>query len=161
MKQCALALAVAAALAGGCGVLPGLQSTRAPAPVSQEVLPANTSEAALAYFEHVHRLAPAELGKEHDKVRQLYAKTLSEQNRMRYAIIVSVPGTPYNDETRALEALDPLIKNPEAQLHRVAVILNLQIQEQRRGRALQQKLDALMSLDKNLAERAGKAEIRR
>ena len=64
----------------------------------------------------------------------------------------------------AVELLDPLVRNPTAPLNGFALLLASYIQESRRLGAqvlglqqnlhgLQQKLDALMSLDKSMIER--------
>jgi hypothetical protein len=118
--------------------------------------PVSDSESLLRYFEYVRKLSAAELAKEHDTARQLYARTLSDFNRVRYAMVLSVPGSAFNDDARALEALEPLLKNLEAALHNLAFVVSAQIQEQQRGRGLQQKLEALKSLEKSLIERGHK-----
>jgi hypothetical protein len=86
-------------------------------------------------------------------VRLLFANSNSDLMRVRYAMLLSVAGAPFNDDTRAVEMLDPLLKNAEGGLHTLAFLLSAQIQEQRRGQGLQQKLDALKALEKNLIER--------
>jgi hypothetical protein len=159
MRFKTITLSLIALLAGGCGVTGSLQ--KAPAPVVVATPPADSGEAALSYFEHVRKSASADLAKEYDAVRQLYTRSQTDDVRMRYAILLSVPGTPFNDEARALQLLDPLIKNTDARLHGVALMLAAQVQDQRHSRALQQKLDALMSIDKDLVERTGKAEGKR
>jgi hypothetical protein len=96
-------------------------------------------------------------------------------------MVLSVPGSALYDDARALEALDPLLKNPDSPLHPLAFMVSTQIQErrrsvafqqrfeseqrrghalqqkleeeQKRGHSLQQKLDALKSLEKSLLER--------
>ncbi|MBI1991451.1 MAG: hypothetical protein HYS65_17410, partial [Betaproteobacteria bacterium] len=73
----------------------------------------------------------------------------------------SVSGAAFNDEARALEALEPLLKNPDAALHNLAFMMSAQIQEQRRGQGLQHKLDALKSLEKSLIERGPGGATRR
>jgi hypothetical protein len=115
--------------------------------------PGSDSDKLLLYFEHLRKLSAAELTKEHDTVRQILAKSGTDVLRVRYAMLLSVPGATFADDTRALETLEPLLKNPDAALHNLAYLLSAQIQEQRRGQGLQQKLEALKSLEKNLIER--------
>lgn len=86
-------------------------------------------------------------------MRQLYANSNSDFVRVRYAMLLSVPGAAFSDEARAIEVLDPLLKNADAGLHTLVFMLSAQVQEQRRGQGLQQKLEALKSLEKNLIER--------
>ena len=145
-------------LTAGCGVLRSVEPGAAPEPCVRTGAPrpVSDSESLLMYFEHVRRLSAAELAKEHDAVRQLYARAHSDFNRVRYAMLLSVPGSAFNDDARALEALDPPFKNPAAALHNIAFVVRAQIQEQQRGQGLQQKLDALRSLEKSLIERGRK-----
>lgn len=148
-------------LAAGCGVLRGLEPGGEPWVRAEGPRPTGNSESLLMYFEYVHRLPSAELAKEHDTVRQLYAGSRSDFNRVRYAMLLSVPGAAFNDDARALEALEPLLKNQDAALHNIAFMVNSQIQEQRRRQGLQQKLEALKSLEKKLIERDTGAVKRR
>jgi len=105
------------------------------------------------YYEYVRKLPSAERVKDYETARQRFIKSRSEFNRVRYAISLSVPGTSFNDDARALDTLEPLLRNRHAVLHGLAYMVGAQIQEQRRGQDLQQKLEALMSLEKSLIER--------
>ncbi len=154
-----LALIVACGvLLAGCGVLRGLESTE-PAPWVQagSPRPASDTESLLLYFSHLKKLSGTELGREHDAARQAYSRTRSDFNRVRFAMVLSLPNTAFNDEGRALELLDPVIKSHNGQLHGLAFLLASAIQERRRldanAQGLQQKLDALKSLDRSLIER--------
>jgi hypothetical protein len=81
----------------------------------------------------------------------------SDYNRVRLAMVVSQPNTSFHDEPRAIELLEPVARSPGGQLSGLAVLLVSQIQERRRldasAHALQQKLDALKSLERKLLER--------
>ncbi len=134
-------LALAALLLAGCGALRGPDAGSEPWVRADGPRPAGATESLLMYFEHVRKLPPAELAREHDAVRRLYAKEArADFTRLRYAMLLSVPGAPFSDDTRALEALDPLLRNQDAALHAVAFVVNAQIQEQRRAQALQQRI---------------------
>ena len=146
-------LALMSLLIGGCAALRTATIGHEPWVRQGGPGPSGDSESLLMYFEYVHKLPSAELAKEHDAVRQLYANSSSDFVRVRYAMLLSVPGAAFSDDARALEALDPLVRNADAALHNLAVMVSAQIQEQRRGQGLQQKLDALKSLEKNLIER--------
>ncbi len=162
MRRCAwLLIALMTLLAAGCGVLRSLETGGEPWVRADGPRPASDSESLLMYFEFVRKLPSAELAKEHDTVRQLYAASRSDFNRVRYAMLLSVPGTAFNDDARSLEALEPLLRNPDAALHNLAFVVNAQIQEQRRGQGLQQKLEALKSLEKSLLERDPGGTVKR
>jgi hypothetical protein len=160
MKRWALPLGVLILLfLPACGALRGLETGGEP--WVRSGWPVTESESLVMYFEYVRKLPAAELAKEHDSVRRLYAISQTDFNRVRYAMLLSLSGTASSDDTHALDVLAPLLKNPEAGLHPVAFIVSAQIQEQRHGQELQhreqrrsqelqQKFDALMSLDKEL-----------
>jgi len=148
---------VCAALAG-CGVLRGLE-TQEPAPWVQAggPQPASDVESLLLYFQHVRKLSAPELGKEHDAARQAYSRTRTDFNRVRFAMLLALPNTAYSDDARALELLDPVAKNPKGPFSGLALFLASHLQERRRldasAQGLQQKLDALKSLERSMIER--------
>ncbi len=145
-------------LLAGCSGFPGLESQE-PAPWTQAGSPRPASEAdsLLAYFEYSRKLTAAELGKEHEAARQAYQSARSDFSRVRFAMLLSLPGTAVTDEPRALELLDPVAKSAGAPLQRLAVLLTTNLQERRRldanAQGLQQKLDALRSLERSMIER--------
>lgn len=146
------------ALLAGCAILPGMESPeRAPWVQAGSPRPASEAESLLLYFQHVRRLAAADLGKEHDTARQAFAQSRSDFNRIRLAMVLALPNTALNDESRALELLEPVARNQSGQLQGLASLLVAQLQERRRLDAnmqgLQQKLDALKSLERSMIER--------
>lgn len=163
-----MAMMVAAGMLAGCGSLgtgtqqpaPSVQidSTEPSPPAQVEgTQPPSETERLLRYYQHAKKLAGAELGKEHETARQAYARTRSDFNGMRFAMMLSLPGAPFGDEARALEVLDPIAKNPYGRLSGLAQLMISQLQERKRldmnAQGLQQKLDALRSLERNLIER--------
>jgi hypothetical protein len=153
----ALALGCLGVLAG-CGVLRGLESQE-PAPWVQAgaARPATEAENLLLYYEHVRKLAAPDLSREYDTVRQGYTRSRSDFNRIRLAMVLSLPNTPVSDEGRALELLEPVSRNQGSPLHGLAFLLASQLQERKRldanAQGLQQKLDALRSLERSMIER--------
>jgi hypothetical protein len=168
-----VASAFAASVFAGCTALP---STPVPGPESAPEVeleppiktetprPGSEVESLLRYFEQLRKLSSAQLGKEHDSVRQAYAKDHSEFNRVRLAMVLSLPNTSFGDESRALELLDPTVKNQQTSLSGLALLLAVHVQERRKlagnvqvlqqsVQGLQQKLDALKSLERSLIER--------
>jgi cell division protein FtsB len=184
----AVAVIIGLCVAGCVAVEPG---EREPAPESwPEVKPPVKAEpiaaelrqpdidVLLSEFERFRRLSAADLAREQDAARQSFNQTRSDAARLQLAMALSVPGTAAIDETRALDLLEPLAKNPLAPLHGLAFLLSAHIQEQRRlvaqlqglqqnnqglqqnvqslqqnVQGLQQKLDALRTLERSLSER--------
>ena len=145
-------LAACAALAAGCAVQPGADKA-----VPVVAKPVSESDHLLAYLQGLRGLSGADLGREHDQARQAYARARTDYNRVRYAMVLTVPNSAFHDEARALEMLEPVAKNTQGQLQPLAHLLASHLQERKRldanAQALQQKLDALRSLERNMIER--------
>jgi hypothetical protein len=146
-----LLLLAGACLAAGCAP-PG---TIKPAPVVAR--PVSDAENLLGYYHNLRGLSAADLGKEHELARQAYARARTDYNRVRYAMVLTVPNATFHDDARALEMLDPVAKNPGGPLQPLAGLLASHLQERRKldanAQALQQKLDALRSLERSIIER--------
>ena len=127
-----------------------------PAVVKDIALPDDV-ERLLSYFERLKRLPGAELAKELESARLAHGRGSSDFTRIRLAMILSLPGTSFNEDARAVELLDPLVKRGEGGPRALAALLTTFIQERRRLggdlAAVQQKLDALKSLERKLIER--------
>lgn len=158
MKMRLAALLAFCALLAACGLLRGLES-REPAPWVQagSPRPASDVESLLLYFQYIKKLTPTDLGREHDTARQAYSRTRSDFNRVRLALLLVLPNAAFNDDTRALELLEPVAKNQSGQFSGLATLLASHLQERRRldasAQGLQQKLDALKSLERSMIER--------
>jgi hypothetical protein len=157
--------------------------TEAPPPVpTPEPAPpvkASEIETLIADFQRLRRLPAAELAREQETARQAFSQLRTDTARVRLAMAMALPGSPPGEDARALELLDPLVKNPAAPLHGFAFMVTSYIQDQRRVaaqlqsaqqnvhglqqniQALQQKLDALMSLERSLTERGETGAPRR
>ena len=169
----------------------------APPPIVRPVAPPKSERAVvepkasevdtlLADFERLRRITPAELAREQEAARLAYVQSKTDATRVRLAMALTAPGGPPGEEARALELLDPLVRNASAPLHGIAFLLSAMIHEQRRAGAqlqglqqanqaltqnnqalqqnlhgLQQKLDALRTLERSLSERGEPAPRRR
>ena len=130
------------------------------------------AESLIAEFQRLRRLSGNELAREQDAARQGFNQSRTDAARVRLAMTLTLPGSPVNEESRALELLDPLVRNPGSALYGLALLMASYIQEQRRlgGQVqalqqnmygLQQKLDALKSLERSLSERGEGGATRR
>jgi hypothetical protein len=149
------------ALAAGCGIFPELE-TGGPAEPTPWVQPGGLSvtevESLVLYFGYIRKLSAAELNREYDTARQAYNRGRHDYGRVRFAMLLSLPGTPFNDDGRALDVLEPVLRKGSGRLYPLAEMLGSHIQEQKRLNAsvqgLQQKLDALKSLERSIIERS-------
>ena len=160
---------VMALLLAGCGAWRAGDAGEDPAAVAdlRNETRGNTVEpaAALAYYGKIRKLAGVELLREQDAARRALSKSRSDSSRMRYALAVTVPGMPAADEVRALEALEPLTRNAGSPLHGLALLMTGMLQEQRRldvqAQGLQQKLDAMLELERSMTGREGGVQRKR
>ncbi len=147
-----------AAVVAGCGVL-RIAGLLEPAPWVQAGVPQPTSDAEslLLYFQHIRKLPAADVSREHEAARQAHARARTDFNRVRLAMVLSLPGTAFNDDARALELCDAVSKHDGGRLQGLALVLGSHLQEQKRltanAQGLQQKLDALKSLERSMIER--------
>jgi hypothetical protein len=152
----AIIASLVAALAAGCAPQPTVVVEKT-APGVVRPVPASESDALLGYYQSLRGLSAADLGREHDAARQAYARARSDYNRVRYAMVLTLPGAAFQDDGRALEMLEPVARNPNGQLQPLAHLLATHLQDRKRldanAQALQQKLDALRSLERNMIER--------
>jgi hypothetical protein len=121
-------------------------------------------ERLLSYFEQIRKLPAADLARENEGARAAFTRTRSEFDRMRLAMLLSLPNTALSDDQRAADLLEPLVKNENSSLRGLALVMSAHLQERRRlesgmqnlqqnVQGLQQKLDALMSLERSLIDR--------
>lgn len=161
----ALAAGLVLLLLAGCGALRSGDAGDDPAAVTDLRGDGADTGAALAYHARVRKLSGTELAREQETARRAYVKSRSDGNRMRYALALAVPDAPAADEARALEALEPLTRNAASPLHGLALLVTAFLQEQRRldaqAQGLQQKLDAMLELERSMTGREGSAQRKR
>jgi hypothetical protein len=152
-------------LLAGCAGLPEAEVATGPAAVAELRGDGADAGAVLAYHARVRKLPGPELAREQEAARRAYAKSRSDGNRMRYALALAVPGAPAADEARAIEAMEPVARNAASPLHGLALLVTGLLQEQRRldaqAQGLQQKLDALLELERSMTGREGGAHKKR
>lgn len=167
MSRLRAALLLPVLLLAGCGAMHGPQApvsgrTPAPAPATAEkttVRDGAEPRETLAYYARARRMTAPELAREQEAARRLLARSRSDVNRVRYALLATLPGSPAGEEARALELLEPVVRNGDSALCELALMVTGFLQEQRRldshAQALQQKLDALLTLERNMTGREG------
>lgn len=146
--------------------------------------------ALLAYYQRVSALAAEDLRREYNAVNLAFNKDKSESQRLKLALLLSVPQAPYSDDKRLLSLLEAApsrnapADSPQRELltllqkltaERVRQVnqtkdeqkradsqtrdeqkrVEQQLKdEQKRADELQQKLDALLAIDRDLRHRA-------
>jgi len=152
-------------LLAGCGAWRGGDAADESAAAAELRGDGTDTGAALAYYARARKLSGTELAREQEAARRALARSRSDGNRMRYALVLAVPGAPAADEARALEALEPVTRNVASPQHGLALLLTAFLHEQRRldaqAQGLQQKLDAMLELERNMTGREGGAQRKR
>ncbi|HSE00656.1 MAG TPA: hypothetical protein VLB72_07985 [Burkholderiales bacterium] len=147
---CVMALA-------GCGVVKMVEPME-PAPWVQpgSPQPASDVESLVLYFPYVSKLSAPEAIREHEVAWHAFARANTDFNRVRLAIVLSRPGMAFTDEARAAGLLETVAAH-QGRLQGLAVVLGASLKEQQRlaasAQELQQKLDALKSLERSMIER--------
>jgi hypothetical protein len=137
--------------------LPPVAAIPAPPPAPVTPAPRSEVELLLEYFQRARELSGTELAREQERARSSFQRTGSDYDRMRLAMMLALPNAAGADEARALELLEPMVKNRSAALHPLAYMMSAFVHEQRRivtnAQAMQRKLDQLRSLERTLIER--------
>ncbi len=166
MKRCLIVCC--AILVAACGTfhLPTVQANEYWLKASESP-PASRVESLLAYAGYARDLSDAELAREIEHMRRAFAaKDRSDFVRLQYALLLAFSGTPGRDLPRARQLLEPLLKESgrDIDLRRLATHLHAEIdellegerrfrEEQRRANDLDQKLEALKSIERRIIQR--------
>lgn len=152
------------------------RTTRADAPWYQTLAQSRQSDAdrVLHSYERLRTMKASELSRELETARQAFENDKSDLNRLGLALLLSYPGTSFRDDSMAIALLNPVVKDKGADastLRPLAILLQTELmelrraeestqqqaaklkEEQRRGEALQQKLDAILDMEMKMIER--------
>lgn len=120
----------------------------------------NEVDEALRYHQYIRTLSPAELDREYQRVGQGFAQSKDDLARVELVLLLTVPNASFHDDGVALNLLKDWLqgsKPPYRGLRALGGMLTTTIEEMRekdkRADALQKKLDALKTMEKNLIER--------
>ena len=152
----------------GCTTLPNT-TDRCPKPEPVIITSTSDVDELLQYTTYLKKLSATDLNRELETTRQ---KPKSDSSRLELAIIYSLPGLLTHDDAKALAILDPLIKESSSTSiknlasmmitfimenkrleENTQVLTNKLKDEQKQSAELQQKLEALKSIEKSLSER--------
>ena len=164
----------AAALLSACSVLsqfrPSAHLATCPPPPGIAL----SSNQAMRYYTCLGTLADADINKEYQATNRSFATTGSDSDRVKLAMLLSLPNTSFQSIAEALKLLQDPPANPASPppaLHNLARMLNMMLTEQQResdtsndlARALaaekahseflQGKIDAVKNLEINMIHR--------
>jgi hypothetical protein len=112
----------------------------------------------IGYAQRVSGLQADEQQRELNASSQIFSKDRGPYGRVRLALLLSLPGTPFCDETKAAGLLEPLLsKEAAGPMQQFAGLLHTQVservREQRRATQLKEQLDALKDVERKIIER--------
>jgi hypothetical protein len=141
-----------ALLLAGCNLMPPAEPGSRTAPVFEEPRGDEVSRM-LVYYAQVRLMPVPELMREQDSARRALAKSRNDANRLRYAMLLTLPGATVTEDPR--ELLEPVARSGDSGLRGLAALMMTFLHEQRRlennAQGLQQKLDALLTLERNMS----------
>lgn len=167
MKRAVLAALLAFA---GCAQLQApapVQSRREPPPVAApppvpapaiEVDEARQVGEFLGYYQRVAQLGPEDQKRELATATQGFNRERSNTSRVRLALLYVMPGTSFQDESRAAQLLEPVaVPGGGGAVRQFATLLHAQVTErmktQKRADQLKEQVDALREIEKQLIDR--------
>jgi hypothetical protein len=113
----------------------------------------------IGYAQRVTTLQADDQQRELNASSQIFSKDRGAYGRVRLALVLSLPGTPFCDEPKAAGLLEPLIPKEVASspMQQFAGLLygqlNERLREQRRTAQLREQLDALKDVERKIIER--------
>ena len=116
----------------------------------------------IGYVQGVAAMRPEAQRRELNDANQTYARDHDVNSRVRLALLLSLPGTPYADEARATSLLEPVAgagadASAAGPMRQFAAWLYAQIgertREQRKSAQLKDQLDQLRAIERALNER--------
>jgi hypothetical protein len=158
MIRIAVAIACAAALAA-CAPVPLWTPAPAGASATREDRESRQVLELIGYAQRVAALQADEQQRELNASTQIFSKDRGPYGRVRLALLLSLPGTAFNDDAKAIGLLEPVASTEAASspMQQFAGLLYAQIaerlREQRRATQLKEQLDALKDVERKIMER--------
>ena len=112
----------------------------------------------LGYYQRVAQLGPEDQKRELATATQGFNRERSNASRVRLALLYVMPGTSFQDESRAAQLLEPVaVPGGGGAVRQFAGLLHTQVTErmktQKRADQLKEQVDALREIEKQLIDR--------
>jgi hypothetical protein len=162
-----IGLAIALVSLIGCSAVPEQQPCQCP-PMVEPVVTGQMDDM-MQYYESLRKLPAPDLARLHERVRQNFTQNKSDANRLRLALLLTLPQTSFRDIPGAVNLLNEwprdakpnnlqsfrnLLASFLADQQRLSTNMEEASQklkeEQKRADMLQHQIDALKSMEKNL-----------
>jgi hypothetical protein len=160
LAHCAqwLLVGLAALAVAACGILPG---ENVPAVTEVAVVPDDARQLAdlVGYYSRVAGMGPEEQRREYAGATQAFNRDRSAYNRVRLALLAAMPGTPFQDDARALGLLEPFAAAGAntGKVGQFGAMLHAEVSDRARARAradqLKEQLDQLRAVERAIIDR--------
>ena len=153
------ALVLTIAVAGCANLWPGAVSPTGGDSSSREQRESRQVVELIAYIQRVAALQSEDQQRELNASNQIFSKDRGAYGRVRLALLLSLPGTAFSDDTKAAGLLEPLAvkETVVTPMQQFAGLLHAQIaerlREQRRATQFKEQLDALKDVERKIMER--------
>jgi hypothetical protein len=154
---------------GGCAILPHTRSMVSSS--QQEIVLTGQMDDMMEFYESLRKLSAAELSRVYDKVKQNFVQNKSDSNRIRLVLLLAMPHTSFRDVNSALYLLNEWPRGEAKTFNHLWSFRNLLLaqlmeqqrlgnsvdelsqklrDEQKRVETMQNQIDAIKSMEKNL-----------
>jgi len=160
---------VVALIATACSTPPAEQSTvppTAPPAVQRPIIPNDVKSVSdlVGLYGQVAAMQPEDRRRVYVDATQTFSRNPNSYNRIRVALLASMPGTTFQDDKRAMSLLEPYARSGRSsagpssnKLHQFGAMLHTQLEDRVKALArteqLQKQLDALRAVERTIIER--------
>jgi hypothetical protein len=147
--------------------LPAPPPVPSPPPVAAPAIDEESRQVSelLGYYHRVAQLGPDEQKRELAAATQALNRERSSASRVRLALVYVVPGTAFQDDSRAMQLLEPVVNGAGGALRSLASLVHAQAAErvktQKRADQLKEQVDALRAIEKQLIDRGQQSQPRK
>ena len=154
----------------GCAAIESVESPRAVEPPPAELVVTGQMDDMMEFYDSIRKQSPAELSRVYDKAKQSFMRNKSDTNRARLVLLLILPNTSFRDVTSAMHLLNEwpkdsnsannlqsfrnllagLLAEQQRLSHGIEELSQKLKDEQKRAETLQNQIDAIKSMEKNL-----------
>ncbi len=108
-------------------------------------------DALMQYYAGLKKLSPPELAREHQNMTLEFSKTKSDASRMKLALLLWLPDTPFRDPSASLQLLDSRQQREDSGLESFAALFAAMLSEQAASANSMLQLEAQLKTEKKLS----------
>jgi hypothetical protein len=159
MTRTVTVLALTVALAACANLWPGVVTAPSGGSSARNERESRQVVELIGYAQKVAGLGADEQQRELNASSQIFSKDRGAYGRVRFALLLSLPGTDFCDEPKAASLLEPVVgkESRTSPMQQFAGLLyaqlNERMREQRRATQYKEQLDALKDVERKIIDR--------